>query len=260
MNIATISVLGSGWLGLPLVQHFRLKGYHVKASTTTQSRLSELVVAEAEPFQINIDSLTDNIQGFLQAHILIINITSKNSQGFGELIKQIQKSAIQKVLFVSSTSVYQNHNKTIFEADNLESAASPLVTIENLFRNNARFKTTIVRFGGLIGYTRHPGNFFKKGKVVADPDARVNLIHRDDCIQIISQIIEQEAWGEIFNCCADTHPTKREFYKHAAESIGKPAPNFSNSDQKSFKIISNQKVKKFLDYEFLHPDVMKIQF
>jgi nucleoside-diphosphate-sugar epimerase len=112
----------------------------------------------------------------------------------------------------------------------------------------------------LIGYTRHPGNFFKKGKVVADPDARVNLIHRDDCIQIISQIIEQEAWGEIFNCCADTHPTKREFYTQAAESIGKPAPEFSNSDNKSFKIISNQKVKSFLDYQFLHPDVMKIQF
>jgi hypothetical protein len=66
-------------------------------------------------------------------------------------------------------------------------------------------------------------------------------------------------WGEVFNCCADTHPTKREFYTQAAESIGAPVPQFADSGDRSFKIISNEKVKRFLNYEFLHPDLMKIE-
>ena len=199
------------------------------------------------------------LQTFLQTTILIINIPSKNINGFIALLKEIENSEVEKLLFVSSTSVYGYKNKIISESDGEESKPSPLLTIEKLFRNNAKFKTTIVRFGGLIGYSRNPGKFFSKGSPVSNPDANVNLIHRDDCIEIISQIVKQEAWGEVFNCCADTHPTKREFYTQAAKSIGVSVPEFVNSDKKSFKIISNQKVKRMLNYKFLHPDLMKIK-
>lgn len=180
--------------------------------------------------------------------------------GFSNLKKEIEKSEIENVLFVSSTSVYEDNNKIISESDGEESTQSQLLTIENLFRKSGKFKTTIVRFGGLIGYSRNPGKFFSKGRLVHNPDSHVNLIHRDDCIGIISQIVEQEVWGEVFNCCADTHPTKKEFYTQAAKSIGSSPPEFVISGSQSFKIISNQKVKQFLNYEFLHPDLMKIKY
>jgi nucleoside-diphosphate-sugar epimerase len=259
-TMQTISILGSGWLGFPLAQHFILMGHHVKASTTSESRLSELSSLKVEPFIVDIGQLLSNLRTFLQAKVLIINIPSKNIDGFSNLIKEIEKSDIENVLFVSSTSVYKNKNKTLFESDGEESTTNPLLTIENLFRNSSKIETTIVRFGGLIGYSRHPGKFFSKGRIVRNPDSNVNLIHRDDCIEIISLIIKQEVWGEVFNCCADTHPTKREFYTYAAKSIGVSAPEFVNSGAKSFKIISNQKVKQILNYEFLHPDLMKIKF
>lgn len=237
-----------------------MMGHSVKASTKSERRLSELASIKVEPFIIDIDQLSGNIQTFLQANVLIINIPSKDIDGFSSLIKEIEKSALEKVLFVSSTSVYENKNKTFSEPDGEESTLSPLLTIENLFRNSDKFKTTIVRFGGLIGYSRNPGRFFSQGRLVRNPDSHVNLIHRDDCIGIISQIVEQEVWDEVFNCCADTHPTKREFYTQAAKSIGVPAPEFVNSEAKSFKIISNKKVKQILNYEFMHPDLMKIKF
>ena len=235
-------------------------GNSVKASTTSESRLSELTSVKAEPFIVDIERLSSSIQTFLQANVLIINIPSKNTDGFENLIKEIEKHEIEKVLFVSSTSVYENKNKTISESDGEESTISPLLIIENMFRNSCKIKTTIVRFGGLIGYIRNPAMFFRNGRLVHNPDSNVNLIHRDDCIEIISQIVEQEVWGEVFNCCADTHPTKRQFYTKAAKSIGVPAPKFVNEGAKSFKIISNQKVKRILNYEFLHPDLMKIKF
>jgi len=237
-----------------------LQGNLVKASTTSESRFQELSSIKVEPFIIDIGRLSSNIQAFLQSKILIINIPSKNIDGFIGLLKEIENSEVEKVLFVSSTSVYENKNKTISESDGDELTQSPLLIIENLFRNSNKVKTTIVRLGGLIGYSRNPGKFFSKGRIIRNPDSNVNLIHRDDCIGIISQIVEQDVWGEVFNCCADTHPTKREFYTNATQSIGFPVPKFEDSGSVSFKIISNQKVKRILNYEFLHPDLMKITF
>ncbi|MFT5748934.1 MAG: NAD dependent epimerase/dehydratase family enzyme, partial [Ancylomarina sp.] len=90
-------------------------------------------------------------------------------------------------------------------------------------------------------------------------DAPVNLIHRDDCIQIINEVINQDVWNEIFNCTADTHPSKKEFYTKAAERIGVPLPIFDEEEgsHSSFKLITNDKLKRRLNYEFIHPDLMK---
>lgn len=260
MKLKTISLLGSGWLGLPLAEHFILKGFDVKASTTSAGRLAELRSIGAQSFIVDLEKQPDNIQSFLKAHILIINITSKSIPGFAQLIRAIERSDIEKVLFVSSTSVYDDLNTTISEADGLESPTSPLVVIEKLFSASNKFKTTIVRFAGLIGYSRHPGRFFRSGRIVQNPDSPVNLIHRDDCVEIIARIIDREIWGEALNCCADTHPSKREFYTHAARSLGEPPPEFATSTGPFYKIISNEKVKHLLAYDFLHPDLMRIQF
>ncbi|MHC4844456.1 MAG: Rossmann-fold NAD(P)-binding domain-containing protein, partial [Planctomycetota bacterium] len=141
IHIKTISILGSGWLGLPLAKHLVMMGNRVNASTTSESRLSELTSIKVKPFIIDIGRLPNNIQAFLQANVLIINIPSKNIDGFSNLIQEIEKSEIEKVLFVSSTSVYEDINKTISESDGEESTLSPLLAIENLFRNSYKFKT-----------------------------------------------------------------------------------------------------------------------
>jgi len=217
-------------------------------------------VQKIDPYIIDMGQLLDNTQQFLQSTILIICIPSKNIGNFGSLLAEIKKSTIEKVLLVSSTSIYPNNNLTISESDDMELTYSSLRRIEKLFLTCSKINTTIIRFGGLIGYTRNPAHFFSGGKVVNNPEANVNLIHRDDCIEIISQIIEQEVWGQVFNCCADTHPTRKEFYTYVSNSTGLPLPAFESTHLKSFKIISNKKVKKILNYEFLHADLMKIRF
>ena len=260
MTRPTISILGSGWLGLPLVEHFVSRGYRVKASTTSATRVPELSVRRADAFVLDIGQPTPQLGNFLQSSILIINIPSKDIDGFARLVTEIERAGVDKVLFVGSTSVYGNTNRTITESDGLELPQHPLVRIENLLTSNDRFMTTIVRFGGLIGYDRHPGRFFRGGKIVRDPDAFVNLIHRDDCINIIGKIVTDDIWGEVFNCCADTHPTKREFYRHAAELLGVPPPIMAEPEETVYKIISNRKVRQVLDYAFEFPDLMEIRY
>ncbi len=213
-----------------------------------------------ESFILDIEKMPDYVQNFLQSDVLIINIPSKNINAFRILIHEIEKSPIKQMIFVSSTSVYMDNNNIVSESDSVELLQGSLHEIEEIFGSCGKIKTTIVRFGGLIGYSRNPGRFFSHEKIVQNPDSKVNLIHRDDCIGIITKIIENEVWGEVFNCSADTHPTKREFYAQAAQSIGEKTPEFANSSEVSFKIMSNQKVKKMLKYKFLYPDLMKITF
>jgi nucleoside-diphosphate-sugar epimerase len=256
--INTISILGSGWLGLPLAQRFVAQGYGVKTSTTSASRLQTLSSLCTESFLVDIGKPLINIQSFLKSTVLVVNITSKDIDGFKALVQEIETSEVRKVLFVSSTSVYPVDSKTVTEADAKESPDHPLTIIEKLFVESAKFDSTILRFAGLIGYSRHPGRFFRGGKTARNPDANINLIHRDDCINIIDGIVTNNLWGETFNGCADTHPSKREFYSQAATQLGAPPPAFEESDDRSFKIISNEKIRRRLNYDFVYPDLMAI--
>lgn len=259
-KIKKISILGCGWLGFPLTQYLMTMGYRVKSSTRSLNRYNKLIEAGLPAFVFDIDNPQNQMSDFLQTDLLVINITSKNLQGFARLISEIEQAGVKKVLFVSSTSVYGNINKLIGEEDHAELESSPLFQIEQMFVQNPTFLTSIVRFSGLIGYSRHPGRFFRSGKIIPQADAPVNLIHRDDCIGIISLIIEQEVWGEVFNACADTHPSKREFYSHTRKLLGLNAPEFANDAESGYKIISNNKLKRMLGYQFKYPDVMAITY
>lgn len=254
-----ISILGSGWLGLPLAQHFSGLGYQVKLSTRSAEKIPQLQRPLIIPLLVDIDALTDCSE-FLDADMLIINITSKNQAAFALLIEQIKQSPVQKVLFISSSSVYQNLNREVNEDEGAENPESVLWRIEQQFCQQTAFQTTILRFSGLIDSRRHPGGFFRNGKIVQQADAPVNLIHLDDCVGIIDAIIAQQAWGEVFNGCADSHPTKRQFYSFARLLLGEAPPLFAENQPLNYKIVSNAKVKKKLNYQFQRPDLMTINF
>ena len=84
------------------------------------------------------------------------------------------------------------------------------------------------------------------------------MIHRDDCISIIKGIIDKGLWGEVFNAVADEHPLREEFYCAAANQINKPKPLFSIEQPSVYKIISNEKLKSLLNYQFKYPDLMQL--
>jgi nucleoside-diphosphate-sugar epimerase len=254
----SISILGGGWLGYPLALQFVQKKYDVKTSSTTADRLDQLRAIGTTPFVVDINALTDNVDAFLQSETLVVNIPADSVEGHQALLKHIRRSPIQNIILVSSTSVYPKNNQVATEDDDLPK--SKRLSIEKVFTGNKRLNTTVLRFAGLVGYRRHPGLFFAGGRSLSNPTAPVNLIHRDDCIEIINQIIRKQAWNQTFNCCADTHPTKIEFYTHAAALLHQPPPEVSDTQTGSNKTISNEKLKTTLKYRFIHPDLMKIEF
>jgi nucleoside-diphosphate-sugar epimerase len=250
-----ISILGMGWLGKPLAISLLEKGYKVKGSTTTPEKLAHINDLGIDAHLVDITS-DENHAAFLNSEILLIMITSKDIAAFQNLIQQIEKSPIQNVLFVSSTSVYPMSNSVVNEDH--ETVNSPLFQIEELFRNNTRFKTTVLRFAGLFGGQRHPRNWFRGGRTIPRPEGFVNFIHQDDCIGIIEQIIAQDAWNTTFNGCNNSHPTRREFYTYIKKSNQMPGAIFDENSENNYKIIGSQKVQEELGYTFMYDDMMKI--
>ncbi len=250
-----VSVLGCGWLGKPVATYLVSKGFNIKGSTTSVQKLEIFEEEGIHPFLIDINEVNNKqLQPFLASEILIIAITSKNVLGFKSLIKEIEKSTIKKVLFVSSTSVYPSLNKEVTEED--ATINSPLVEIENAFRENSYFDTTIVRFAGLFGKGRNPGNWFQN-KRVPQPKGFVNMIHQEDCIEIMYEIITQNVFGEVFNACSNHHPTREEYYVNAREILKKEPPVFDDSLPLKYKIINSDKVQKRLNYTFIYSDLLK---
>ena len=250
-----ISILGCGWLGFPLALTLTKKGYSIKGSITSEIKVEKLKSNGVQPFIINLSNRENEFEKFLNSEVLIIAIPSKNIADFKNLISHIENSKIKTILFISSTSVYPNSNSIVTENSLIKK--NPLSEIELLFKTNTNFKSTILRFGGLIGYDRKPGNFFKNGKIINFPDAFVNLIHRDDCIQIIKEIIEKNIWNKTLNACTDTHPKRRDFYAKEFKKEGRNNPTFNELASNEYKIINSDQLKSILNYNFIYSDLMK---
>jgi len=252
-NNQTYSILGCGWLGFPLAESCIADGIQIKGSTTSSEKITLFKEAGIIPYQINIDKKED-FSDFLNSDVLLIMITSKSYEAYENLVTQIEKSSVEKVIFISSTSVYPRGNKEYTEED--ETIDNLLARVEQLFIQNKKFETTVIRFAGLYGGKRHPGNWFKDRKI-PQPNGFVNMIHREDCIQIIKTIIKKDIFGEVFNACANHHPTRKEYYVQARKSLQKSAPEFEQPETLVYKKISPAKLIARLDYEFIHTDLLE---
>lgn len=266
----SVSILGCGWLGLPLAKVFINSGYEVKGSTTSHQKLSILKSEKIISFQItlNPDVEGDDLNSFFECDYLIINIPpprNTNPEEFHlkqiqSVINELKKVRCRKVVFVSSTSVYGNTNSEMDEDSpvNPETASGKaLVKVEDYLRTETDFNVTIIRFGGLISEDRNPAYYFAGRKNIPGGNSPVNLIHQTDCIGIIKTIIENEIWNETVNGVSPYHPTKKEFYTKAAANLNLEIPEFDDSIEQ-YKIVSSIKVKTLLKYEFIYSDPMRM--
>lgn len=263
--MAQISILGCGWLGLPLAKQLIAQGHTIKGTTTTPDKIALLHEAGITPYVITLHEgeTKGDINTFLNgSDILIIDvppgIRKNGSESFvakiNTLIPTIVASGTANVLFISSTSIYGAVSGIVTETTlpNPETeSGKQLLEVESVLQNNSSFKTTIVRFGGLIGEDRHPVHHLAGKENISSPNAPVNLIHRDDCIGIIMRIIEKNVWGEVFNAVTPYHPTRLEYYTEKAKEKNLPIPLFSREEVSITKVISADRVKQVLKYGFV---------
>lgn len=262
-----ISVLGCGWFGLPLAKRLIDEGHVVKGSTTSQEKMGRLQDAGIIPFRIKLfaEGIEGDLESFLSdSEVLIVNIPPglrKDPDAdfigkIGRLLNYVEKSGVEKLIFVSSTSVFEDGKDIPIYTEESEPNGTgensrQLISAEKQLVKSKDFETTVIRFGGLIGPGRHPVNYLSGKKQIKNPKAPVNLIHLEDCIGIILKILQKEAWGITINAVSPKHPDREHYYTEVAIQKNLALPEFENAGISRGKIVNSIYLKEQLDYDFM---------
>lgn len=250
-----IGILGLGWLGKPLAIALENEGFEVKGSTTRLAKKTQLQQEGLVAFLLALEAsgIIGEAKAFLKdVELLIVNIPPKIPQAdthsylqkIQRLLTEIDLYEVKKVVYVSTTGVfaddegfpeYTEHSKPNAQSPK----AKQLIEAEQLFLNSPKFQSAVVRFGGLVGDGRHPVHYLAGKENLGNASAPVNLIHLEDCIQILKSIILQDTYNLIFHGVNPTSLTKAEFYKVSAEKRKLVAPSFSKNKSIGKKISSD---------------------
>ena len=266
----TISILGCGWLGMPLAERLIEMGFAVKGSTTSTEKLAGLAAKGIEAFLLKLDPELEGegIEKFLDADLLFINVPPglrMNSPDYyvsqlASLMNAVGESPIKNIIFISTTSVYPNINREVSEKD--ADKEHPLFKAEQfVLEQFGNERVTILRCGGLMGYDRIPAKYFAGKKGLTTGDIGVNYVHRDDVIGAVEAIIGDGVYGEILNVVAPEHPTRKAVYEKACLEHGYEMPEFvTPKEPHAFKIISPQRLLDVTGYEFKYANPLDFYY
>jgi nucleoside-diphosphate-sugar epimerase len=260
----TISILGCGWLGLPLGEQLVLAGYSVRGSTTSADKLPVLQQKGIDAYVLRLNTAPEgNLTALLQADTLLINIPPKagkmgddfHPQQIQSLVTALQDSPVKHIIYVSSTSVYPEVSSVVQEADvtTLEQTSAPaLFRAEMLVQALGPARVvTVLRCGGLMGYDRIPGKYVA-GRQVDSGAVPVNYLHRDDAVGILTSLIDTPLAG-VFNAVSPEHPNREAIYRKSCADFGYALPSFVEpSESVPYKVISPDKLIQATNYQFLY--------
>ncbi|RAI95041.1 NAD-dependent epimerase/dehydratase family protein [Algoriphagus yeomjeoni] len=261
-----ISIIGLGWIGLPLAQYLQKNGHAVIGSTTSADKQEKIKDLGVEAIQFALVPFPQGkaFQKLFTSEVLVINIPPKSRTTDGKfyleqmkyLRTMVDQAGIEKIIFVSSTGVYPNDSRTesYLEAEEVTEANTGNIT---LLKGEKTFKDanelTIVRFGGLMGDDRIPGKYVA-GKENVAGHTRVNYIHKSDAVRMLAWIIEKELWGKIYNGVAPIHSLRKDIYERNVLDLGfEPPKSYENALEGDTRLISGRKILE-TGFEFEYPD------
>lgn len=273
-----IAVCGCGWLGGALAKALSQDGYPVIGTKRDRKAAMQLMQWGIEGFPMQLPLTTPaQIQALLpvlSCDVMVINIAAGRSnidktlhyQNILSLSGAALQAGCQRVIFVSTTSVYDGHTGRVNEADDVKpvtESAIVHVKIEQALRQQWGDKLTILRLSGLIGEDRHPVTFLSGRKAIKHGNSPVNLIHREDCIAAIKAIINNPVVYPVLHLAASQHPTRKDYYTKMAMQLSLPLPEFDVDDKEEGKVIDASHTLAWLgiqlryDHLLLASDSMK---
>lgn len=272
MNAQIVSLIGCGWLGLPMAERLLREGYVVKGSTTTDEKRAVLQQRGIDAYRLQLrPEPIGDLTALLKADVVIINIPPKAGKQGDDfhpeqvryLTQALRDSPAGHIIYVSSTSVYAELGRTVTEADvttPAQSAAPALVRAEALVQALAPERAvTVLRCGGLMGYDRIPGKYVA-GRTVDSGAAPVNYLHRDDAVEILLTLIRQGVGG-VLNAAAPEHPTREAIYRKSCADFGYELPRFAEpTEPVPFKVVSPAKLIQEADYEFIYSNPLNFTY
>ncbi len=284
----SVGIIGCGWLGRALAEELIQQGINVFATRSNLENVNSLQSSgiNADILCLPTEQVTVNQHPVFQQSCIVIAITPQFRKGridYTQKIQQLvmaaqQSKHVKKIILISTTSAYNGLFGEVDETTELNEEAENVALIKQaeqiVLDFNQRVKSneevnsivklaSVLRLSGLVGPSRHPGNFLKHGRMLNSPNASVNLIHQDDAIGLIFALLNNDTFSGIVNGVSNTSATKAEYYSAAAQALSLPEPRFK-SDVESYKSrqiqqskrVSGNKARITLDYKFIHDDLL----
>ncbi|CAM3864704.1 GDP-L-fucose synthase [Arcobacter cloacae] len=238
----TFTILGAGWLGLELAIVLK-NDFKIKVSLRTKEKVK---IYEEEGFSSYIlnEENFNFLDELLDTNYLFINFPPSKFEDYLFFLNKIYSHEkiknIEKIFFVSSTSIYPNIEGLFDENYEIKEPSSKIVfEAENLVKDKS---DVILRVAGLVGASRYFGKR-SANKVIEFPKTPINFVHRNDVINATKFIIEKDLNG-IFNLCSNTHPTKEEIYSFNSKKYGFEKPIFLENENFLNRLIDGRKIEK----------------
>ncbi len=296
-NIATkdkVTILGAGWLGVPLSVSLLQSGSEVIATKQSTESLDQLqtqlsnngLSSTALSLHLFSDELLkknaltpEQLQTLFHQRKVIITIPptpfigqyskTEETQGITDYLsfiqdvrQQAEKYNALEMIYTSSTSVYGNSSGIIHEA----LPAMPQTTNAKAIRQvekslqKSHLPITILRLGGLIGHGRHPIFSLQGRDNIRSPLNAINLLHIQDLIRAIQVILSRDKQANehhIYNLVAPMHPNRQSYYQTLAKKLSLPLPRFATAQPELKRIIDGEKITEKGDFNYEIVDLLQ---
>lgn len=249
-----LTIIGLGWLGLPLAEQLQTEGWQVAG---TKRSVSGCPIT-CYPLDLNDLSISPELQQQLAAEKMVIALPPSTSSeadyfnGVQKLVSMAVRSGLQQLIFISSTSVLPLQTGR-FDENFAISADNLLAKVEQWLKT-LPIDCDILRLAGLVGKQRHPV-FYLAGKSNLSGAAQpVNLVHLDDCIAAISLLLQNPSGQRIFHLCSPKHPTRQAYYTEIARRLGLADLHFSAENHPLVRIIEADKICREVGFRYRYAD------
>ncbi len=276
-----VLIIGAGYVGLPLGAELVRQGHEVWGLRRTPEGEADLLAAGLKPVVGDV-TVPGNLASLPGPFDWVVNTVASNKGGLDEyrqvylegthnLLAWLDSCPPKKYLHTSSTSVYaQVDGSPVKETSPTEPTSETsrvLVETEQLLLaayQATRFPTVILRVAGIYGPER--GHLFlqylkNEARIQGKGERFINMIHRDDLVNIMILALKCGRAGEIYNAVDDEPVTQLNFLRWLSETLGKWMPPHATQEENAArkrgltnKKVLNRKLKMELGYPFKHPN------
>ena len=256
-----IGVLGCGYVGRALTDHFVRAGHQLFVTTRKPERLVELNAICHQAYLLR--STQDYLSFLKQLDLLFITVApeSKNSyrctyletvQIVGKFLNQCP--SLKQIIYTSSTSVYGDHQGRWVDETTvccpLNETSQILLETENQLISYLcpSLKIVIFRLGEIIGPGRSIAKRLQKNAgnpFLGDGHQYTNLTQLHEII-LAATLAVKNNWQGIYNLCNELHISRKELYNSICQRLSLPSIEW-NPNQQSLhggnKRVNSQKIK-----------------
>ena len=261
-SLPSIGIIGFGWVGQALFRHIeKLAVKDIVASVTSQERINELSTEFRLPLSVldvTCDVIEKKSHPIFEQDSVIICIPPKFKHGkkdYDKVISSIVTMAnigsVKQLILLNSTAVYQGCSGVVDESTSLvlDDEKSKLMYRAEKSLEQFEGNTTVLRLAGLVGPKRHPGRFFSAISKMQNAQLSVNLVHQQDVVLALVEILEKQENHAVYNLVSPYHAAKFDFYSQACLDLKNEILDYQVSSERD-RIINGDKIEKSTKFNY----------